>query len=564
MKKTINAFAIIALLLLTGYTITSSTTDLTVGRDLTITRNLTVSGSGNVVGVLTENGNRVYSSTGTGLTSTGAAVRVALTTTTCLAGSAEIATAADGTSTCGAFGTSSLTNGASSNVIPKSNGTNLVTSSLTDDGTTFAVGSTALTVTESSGNTAIAGTLNVVGALTENSNRVYSSTGSGLTSSTSTVKMRTDCTGTYVLAWNSGGSTWDCTNPTSLSGVASASSISGTTNTIAKFSSSTAVGNSAVTDDGTTFSVGSSKLTVTEASGNTAVAGTFLSSGLLTASVGITSTVGPNTFGGTSTFNNGPTGLHPYGGKHLEFFDDHMDQNRLNAGTPNGWQQAVVSGTATIAPDATNWTTRPGVQLYTVTTTNARVSDATSVAAIDFGSYGTATYEDVLGVPTLSTSGDEFEIMSGFFDVFSGVNETDGCYFLYDRGNTATTGPNSGNAQKLSCWCVSGGTRTASEFLMDGSTVSDESFTTVNAPVAAVAAPNTNWMDLKVVVTGTTRAEFYVNGVKSCDITHNIPSATHTTGAGHNVFKSNGNTNLVNAMVLDFSALLIDLTTARS
>lgn len=56
-------------------------------------------------------------------------------------------------------GSSGITNGAGSNVIPKSDGTNLVASSVTDDGTTFAINTDKFTVTESSGNTVTAGTL---------------------------------------------------------------------------------------------------------------------------------------------------------------------------------------------------------------------------------------------------------------------------------------------------------------------------------------------------------------------------------------------------------------------
>lgn len=71
---------------------------------------------------------------GTGLSSSGSTVNLNIVPTTCGAGQAEVSTAADGTSTCAAFG-SSLTNSAGNNVITKSNGTNLVASSISDDGT---------------------------------------------------------------------------------------------------------------------------------------------------------------------------------------------------------------------------------------------------------------------------------------------------------------------------------------------------------------------------------------------------------------------------------------------
>src|SRR4029077_5312334 len=50
---------------------------------------------------------------------------------------------------------------------------------------------------------------------------------------------------------------------------------SGTTNTIPVWTSSSTIGNSSVTDNATTFAINTNKFTVTEASGNTAVAGTL-------------------------------------------------------------------------------------------------------------------------------------------------------------------------------------------------------------------------------------------------------------------------------------------------
>src|SRR4029077_14516386 len=91
--------------------------------------------------------------------------------------------------------------------------------------------------------------------------------------------------GTASLSIN-GGATQTCSGGNAVTSMTAAgiqtcspfvpaASVSGTTNDIAKFTSNSAVGNSALTDDGTTFAVGANKLTVTEASGNTAVAGTL-------------------------------------------------------------------------------------------------------------------------------------------------------------------------------------------------------------------------------------------------------------------------------------------------
>ena len=70
-----------------------------------------------------------------------------------------------------------------------------------------------------------------------------------------------------------------------------------TTNTVAKFVSAGAVGNSSATDDGTTFAIATNKLTVTEASGNTSIAGTLGVTGLLTATAGINASGGTTTVG---------------------------------------------------------------------------------------------------------------------------------------------------------------------------------------------------------------------------------------------------------------------------
>jgi hypothetical protein len=55
---------------------------------------------------------------------------------------------------------------------------------------------------------------------------------------------------------------------------AATTAVSGTVNTMAKFTGSHAVGNSSVTDDGTTFAINTNKFTVTESNGNTTMAGT--------------------------------------------------------------------------------------------------------------------------------------------------------------------------------------------------------------------------------------------------------------------------------------------------
>ena len=70
-----------------------------------------------------------------------------------------------------------------------------------------------------------------------------------------------------------------------VSDLASRPTGSGTTNTIPKWTGSSALSNSSVTDDGTTFAINTNKFTVTEASGNTLVAGTLTISPMTSDSV---------------------------------------------------------------------------------------------------------------------------------------------------------------------------------------------------------------------------------------------------------------------------------------
>ncbi len=100
-------------------------------------------------------------------------------------------------------------------------------------------------------------------------------------------------------------------------------------------------------------------------------------------------------------------------------------------------------------------------------------------------------------------------------------------------------------------------------YLMDGSTTSDESFTTVNQPVAALTLPNTNIYTLKIVMTLATRAEFYINGTKSCDINTHVPSgSSRLSGIQVMELKSNGAT--TSLLDIDRTRIAVDLTSARS
>lgn len=266
------------------------------------------------------------------------------------------------------------------------------------------------------------------------------------------------------------------------------------------------------------------------------------------------------------TFSNGPTGINKYSGTHLEWSDDFMEGVIATNTTLGGFATALASSGTFSTSSGT--TTRPGIlDLGTSTSATARAGFLTNVAAIDFGS-GSWTAEATVGFPTLSTVGEEYSVLFGFADGIASANPTDGCYFLYDRLPVATapgTGTITAGANQWQCWCASNSTRTG--YTMDGAIVSDESFTTVNAPIAAVTLPDTNINRIKVVMTAATRAEFYVDSgggfSKRCDINSNIPSgATRLTGGAFNLLKSAGTT--ARNAYLDQFRYAVDLATARS
>lgn len=289
------------------------------------------------------------------------------------------------------------------------------------------------------------------------------------------------------------------------------------------------------------------------------VTGSF-TAGSISSHVG-NATFGANmTFGDDSTdlgsFSNGPRGINKYEGKHFEWNEEWM-----GAGSLTAWNVSVQEwshhGSGTGAGSGSVAVTgRLGVvALKTGTTATGWTAWTTDAQAVLF-TDGVWSYEAAAAVSHLSTQDlEEFGVIVGFFDAWPSFNQTDGCYFLYDRANRATapgTGNRGAGADKWQCWCANAGVRTG--YLMDGVIVSDGAFTTVNAPVAAAT-----YQRLEVRENGAT-VEFYVNGTKSCQITTNTP--TSFAAAGHIVFKQAGTTD--RNLYVDQSRIDVTLTSARS
>lgn len=137
------------------------------------------------------------------------------------------------------YGAGSVTSSTlTSNTIPKATGASAIgNSALTDDATTLAYATTKFTVVAASGNTAIAGTANIT----------------GLATLTAGFTLGADATANShkITSLTNGSSAQDAAAFGQISSAVTAAVV-GTTNTVAKFSGTNAVGNASFTDNGTT------------------------------------------------------------------------------------------------------------------------------------------------------------------------------------------------------------------------------------------------------------------------------------------------------------------------
>lgn len=246
-----------------------------------------------------------------------------------------------------------------------------------------------------------------------------------------------------------------------------------------------------------------------------------------------------------------------YRGTHLEWSEEFL------VNTPGNTDifAQVLSGAGTQAVVATS--SRPGVIGYeTGSTTTGRAARRTSDSVIP-GAWTTTTYQFTGCVPVLSTSGEEYTVVIGTHDTDT-ATATDGCYFLYDRGNVHTGGCNSGNAHNWQAVATNNSNRTV--VLLDGTSQDGAcgagSITTVAATAAACSLPDTGFHTYEVIQSGTTSCVFKRDGTTVATLTTNIPDATRATRAKFGILKSNGGTTTL--LYADRHRLAIDLSAARS
>lgn len=209
-------------------------------------------------------------------------------------------------------------------------------------------------------------------------------------------------------------------------------------------------------------------------------------------------------------------------------------------------EAASVSGTGAAATNVltSGTVSRPGVLWIQTGTSGSggRAARRLGQALYNSTTYTSATLRAVLGPSALSTSGERWAGFVGYIGSESAVDQTNGCYFLYDEGNVATGGCNSGNTHKLEAFSVNSSTRT--RVILDGTSqdgaCSAGAITTCDATLAAVSGNSTGWVDLSVVMNGTTSCEFYVGTTLCATLTNNIPSTSTSTYPAVGTVKSVG------------------------
>ena len=240
--------------------------------------------------------------------------------------------------------------------------------------------------------------------------------------------------------------------------------------------------------------------------------------------------------GSSSSFNLYTSSLAKW-----EYWNEWM---AVPTATSSGGNDLVVNATGTGAGAgmvATPSANRPGVvTLQTGSTATGRTSFYTNsgLNTIELGG-GAATLATDLFVPNLSTSGERFAFLFGFYDATT-MNQTDGIYFLYDEGGVSTGSAASANWQ---CVTVSNSNRT---------------FTTTST---AVSSTDFQRLSIEVNAVGTS-VVFKIGGTTVATHTTNIPTGnSRIVTYGYQLIKSIGTNS--RTVRVDWTYGKIAFTTSR-
>lgn len=229
-----------------------------------------------------------------------------------------------------------------------------------------------------------------------------------------------------------------------------------------------------------------------------------------------------------------------YRKRRFDYYNEFINGN----GTTSGGNDVVSlngSGGSTINTAAS--TAGNVVGLVESSTGSSSASGKTAVvtasSAVQLGG-GSWIYElGINAIPTLSNSTERYQLLVGFFDNQSGVNQTDAVYFLYDEGG------------------VSSGSAASANWQMVTASNSTRSFTTSGTAVST----GVNTLQIVINSAGTS-VTFYIGGVTVGTITTNIPTgAGRETGFGWQLIKSIGTAARTTA--IDYISVQCDYTAAK-
>lgn len=258
-----------------------------------------------------------------------------------------------------------------------------------------------------------------------------------------------------------------------------------------------------------------------------------------------------------------------YNGTHFVWTDDWVTGVSVTAGTNpaatstalgNSWAYFIspTAGTATIAGlGSTTVGSRPGIVSITANNTSSQ-----AYVGIEWGTSQTFVSGATWGFRWVGGFGAQCansaagcHALVGFA---SGVN---GCYFLYDPGNTLTI---TGTSGVQNWWAVCDNAGSITAYQLNG-TGSCDTGSKGSAPVAATTWPSTNVNDLYIVATNATQIDFYsysgTTQTHLCTITTHIPTTVWAPVFTLSTQISGGSSNHLDT---DFTKVTEDLTSART